>query len=489
MRTYKPPLLALAGTLAAAALLAHPAAGSELLVGAATTSITPARPVALAGQFHTRISRQVESPLIAAAVALESRDGEKVLDQALMIGCDLVAVRAGIQEQLRQRLAPRLPQLDMRKIFLSATHTHTGPVTLHDAEWYEIPKEGVTQPGEYVEFLLEQLERLALKAWEARKPGGVSWTLGQAVVGHNRRAAYADGTARMYGPTNVPHFRGLEGYEDHAVEMLFFWNGERQLQALAINLACTAQEVEHRTAVNADFWHDVRERLRKEFSPELCVLGWISSAGDQSPHLLWQKKAEERMRALRGLTATQEIARRIANAVLDTRDIAGRDIRAELPLRHEVQELKLPRRKISQSEYASAQAAYEKFAKQPNPTAVERLHMNREKRVIDGYEQAGQTLPYATELHVIRLGDVAIATNPFELFLDYGVQIKARSPAMQTFVIQLACDSGGYLPTQKAVAGGGYGATPHSNTVGPEGGQLLVDRTVEAINALWKEAK
>jgi len=287
----------------------------------------------------------------------------------------------------------------------------------------------------------------------------------------------------------VPQFRGLEGYEDHAVDMLFFWNGQRQLQALAINLACTAQEVEGRSTLNADFWHDVRERLRKEFSPELCVLGWISAAGDQSPHLLWQKKAEERMRAQRGLTATQEIARRIASAVLDTRDIAGRDIRTELPLRHVVQELKLPRWKISQSDYASAKAAHDNFAKRPNPTPVDRLHMKREKEVLERYEQADPLQPYAMELHVIRLGDVAIVTNPFELFLDYGVQIKARSPAVQTFVIQLACDSGGYLPTSKAIAGGSYSATPHSNTVGPEGGQLLVDRTVEVLNDLWKEPK
>ena len=40
-----------------------------------------------------------------------------------------------------------------------------------------------------------------------------------------------------------------------------------------------------------------------------------------------------------------------------------------------------------------------------------------------------------------KLRDVAIATNPFELFLDYGVQIEARSPAVQTFLIQLATNA------------------------------------------------
>ena len=31
------------------------------------------------------------------------------------------------------------------------------------------------------------------------------------------------------------------------------------------------------------------------------------------------------------------------------------------------------------------------------------------------------------EVHVLRLGDVAMATNPFELFLDYGIQIKGAA--------------------------------------------------------------
>ncbi len=90
------------------------------------------------------------------------------------------------------------------------------------------------------------------------------------------------------------------------------------------------------------------------------------------------------------------------------------------------------------------------------------------------------------ELHALRLGDVAIATNEFELFTDYGVQMKARSPAVQTFLIQLT-GSAGYLPTPRAVAGGSYSAIIQSSRVGPEGGQALVDRTEETLNTLWSK--
>ena len=97
---------------------------SDLHIGGATASITPDGPVALSGQMHTRIATTVETPVTATALALESRDGDNVLEQAIMVSCDLVAIREGILEKVRERLGPELPDFDVDKLFLSATYTH-----------------------------------------------------------------------------------------------------------------------------------------------------------------------------------------------------------------------------------------------------------------------------------------------------------------------------------------------------------------------------
>jgi len=94
---------------------------------------------------------------------------------------------------------------------------------------------------------------------------------------------------------------------------------------------------------------------------------------------------------------------------------------------------------------------------------------------------------YEMELHVLRIGDVAICTNSFELFTDYGIRMKARSEAVQTFIVQLV-GPGTYLPTEKAIRAGHYSAVVHSSLVGPEGGNVLVERTVNIINSLWTES-
>jgi len=166
------------------------------------------------------------------------------------------------------------------------------------------------------------------------------------------------------------------------------------------------------------------------------------------------------------------------------------EVATELVFAHRVEDLRLPGRKITEAEVRSARAACDAVEKKPaekrDSGDVTKLRWHR--GVVDRYERPEEFASYPVELHVLRLGDVAIATNPFELFLDYGVQIRARSRSLQTFLIQLACGTGGYLPTERAVAGGGYSAIPESGFVGPEGGRILVDRTVEAINGFWPTA-
>ena len=454
----------------------------ELLIGWASKDITPAKPVALAGQFHVRISKRVNDPITATTLAIETGN-----DQAIMISCDLIAIRGGIQNKLRELVKPRLPGFDVKKLFLNTTHTHTAPV-LEEGRYPEQDDEVMT-PGEYVDFLLDCLSDVVVEAWENRRPGGVSWALGHAVVGHNRRAVYMDGSARMYGSTNREDFACIEGYEDHGVDILFSWDHKQQLTGIVINLACTSQVTEGEYYVSADFWHEVRSELRKRYTQDLFVLPQSAAAGDQSPHFLLFGKAEENMRIRKGVSEREEIAIKIANAVDYVFPLAKSDIRTDVPFKHVVEEISLPVRKVTEEELNRAKAEYDRLMKkQPlDEKSAEFSHLRRNKSLIDRYEQQERESFYQMELHVIRLGDIAIATNPFELFLDYGMRIKARSKALQTFVVQLACSSGGYLPTVKAVAGGGYGAEVVSNRVGPEGGQALVEQTLSLIDEMWND--
>ena len=464
---------------------------AELRIGTATADITPALPVALSGQFELRIAHAAATPLTANIVALESRQGDRSLDMAILVSCDLVGIPNELIAAVRDEVGKRLPGVEVHKIFLNAIHTHTAPV-LRNGE-YQIPREGVTQVDAYRAFFVERVSAAIVHAWKARRPGSVTWGLSHAVVANNRRAVYANGTAKMYGDTNLPEFLSLEGYEDHDVHTLFFWNQGGKLIAAIIEVACPAQEVESDTSVNADFWHPVRVALRQRFGPDLCVLGMVGAAGDQSPHLMYRKAAEERMRKLRNLSRLDEIARRIVLAVEEAYDTVKNDRHADVPLAHKVETLALPMRVVTEAEYAEAKAVRDKNAAAiaADPKAADHLYMQMQwyGNAAERFEKQ-RTDPQPkleSEIHVLRLGDVVLCTNQFEFFTDYGIRIQARSKALQTLVIQLA-GPGTYLPTKKAVRGGGYSAIIESNLIGPEGGQILVDRTVELINGLWSNS-
>jgi len=314
---------------------------------------------------------------------------------------------------------------------------------------YEVGNEpGEMLPSEYCNFFIERTADTIAEAWKNRTPGGVSWALVPAVVGINRRARYADGSAVMYGNTSLDHFESFEGATDPGIEMLFFWRPDKTLSGVILNLACPSQETESLYEASADFWHDVRQEIRARHDSDLFILPQCSAAGDISPHRMFQKEADGIMLERAGISHRQVIARRIANAFDEARLTAGADIKFALPLKHDLVDLDLPE------------------VDPPRPAFAETDSV------------------HPIRFHVLRIGDVAMASNPFELYLDYGFRIKARSRPVLTFLVQLADGTCGYLPTAKAVSGGGYSAKDF--TVGPEGGQALVEETVRRINYLFK---
>ncbi len=469
--------------------------GSELYVGTATVDITPPLPVALMGQFNLRIAKEAQTPISASVLALENRNGGKTEEFSIMVSCDLVYISAGIRDRVRAKVKKQLPGLDVSKVVLSATHTHTAPVLEDETDdysfLYAVPKEGVTSPAQYKEFFSDRVADAVVKAWKSRAQGSVTWGLERAAVAYNRRAHYSSGKTVMYGNTNQPDFINLEGYEDHDINTLFFWDKNKKLIGLAINVPCPAQEVEHRSFVNADFWHPTRTALRKKYGANLCILGWTGAAGDQSPHPMYRKKAEERMRTLGKYDRMEDIAGRINRAVDRTHEVIRSQATSDVKLVHLANKIQLPMRIITDAEYEESKLVVkecaEAIAKDPKKTDDLNAKMTWFNDVVKRYERQ-KTNPnplYETEVHVIRIGDAVICTNQFELFTDFGIRIQARSKALQTFVVQLA-GPGSYLATDKAVKGGGYSAVCQSNIVSPEGGQVLVEKTLEFIDQAWK---
>ena len=464
-------------------------------IGWASGDITPDKPVLLDGQFHARVSERIHDPLTVTALALES--GGEPSARVVFASCDMVGIPKEVLHAVRQALSQRVGDLDPRNLILHATHTHTAMV-LREGK-YPLPEDDIMTPDECTAFLVERVAAVAAEAWRKRSPGGVSWAYAQAVVGHNRRAVFLDGSAKMYADTSAGNFDCIEGYEDHGVDLLFTWNGEESLTGVIVNLACPSQETEGARFVSADFWHEARLEIRKRLGREIPVLAQCAPAGDQSPHLLMHKELSGVMRERRGVTEREEIGLRIARAVEDGLEGARHDIRWALPFVHHVEILPLPRRLVTDEEYNQARQEIDALENDTEMEATAKSSfLRRDRWVLARYEAQKAEPHHPVELHVLRLGEVAFATNPFELFLDYGIRIKARSAALQTFLSQITCGYDGYLPTAKAVGArlhpqdrdrrgfsGNYGAGVASNRVGPEGGQVLVDRTVECTRELW----
>jgi len=447
-----------------------------LSMGWAVRNMTPERPAMVQGQMHRRIAREAMDPLLVTALAIKGGDPP---DCAILISCDLACISDALQRAVRERLGRRLPSVPAEKVLLNATHTHTSLV-LEDGI-YPHPGGAVMTPEQGQAWVADHAADAAAEAWEGRGPHATAAAFSHAVVGHNRRAVYADGTARMYGATDREDFVSIEGYEDHSLDLLFTWDPAGRLAGVVVDIPCPSQVDETLELFSADFWHDIRCELRARFGEALHVLPLCGAAGDISPHFLLYRREEEEMRRRRGVSERREIALRVADAV--SRALAcSTPVTDDIPFAHAVRRIELTPREITREERDWAEAECERAILDHDASS---WWPQRLRAVVECFDGTRTAEPVPAEIHVLRVGDVVLATSPFELFLDYGLRIKARSPAAQTVLVQLAAGCGFYLPTARAVQGGGYGAMPAVSMVGPAGGQELVEETLQMIRDLF----
>ncbi len=494
---------------------------NRIKIGWGEVSLTPkGRKVELVGQFYERISDVVETEIYATALAIESGD-----DVAIFCSCDLVSTSTHLLEEVRNRLKGK-DGFPTDKLMISAIHTHTSvgyagrsdsagsglsvlsKLMPEDKQYKPLVKSddpNLLNGKEALAFLADRIAEAALKAWNCRSDGMYAQGFARAAVGMCRRVCYDDGSAKMWGDTNMANFTELEGGNDSGIELLFTYDTSKKLTGVIANVACPAQVLEHRSFISSDYMGKVKEKLRAKLGNDIYFLGLVSAAGDQCPRdmIRWvepetpindpniertnvtERVADPSMFDIKGC---DRVARRIADEILYAyEDVC--EYTDEAALKHKVIKLDMPLRRVTIEEKDKALEAIKRFVDEAEGGFDYRdnAKMHVYAGTVERYEIQQTVDVIEIEVHVIRLGNIAFATNPYELFLDYGNQIRARSKASQTFLIQLCCGSFGYLPTEKAEKGSHYSAYVSGGTSGHIGGDLLVRKTVSEINAMLAE--
>ena len=498
---------------------------SQVKIGWAMRQIAIDENVCLFGQMHMRVSQGILDPNLSTALVLDSGEGH-----VIFCCCDIEAHRGDSIQRTIDKVVAARPEINPDSIVMNVTHSHTGgticetPATSPDG----IP---LYDGMKYREFVAQQSADAIVEAWDNRAEGGISYGYGYAVVGHSRRVWYSEdksktsqglvvapnGHAMMYGKTNDPTFSHYEAGADHFLNLLFTYNKENKITGVVVNVPCPSQVVENFYVQSADYWHDVRQRVKETFGEDVMVMPQCAFAGDLSPRILHYNKAQARRFKLKYdmgydtkncKTGTQDdynkrmaerkdIAERILEGIKEVYSWASKDIQTEPVIRAIYKPLALTRRFITDEEKAACEETLE-LAKQliPDPTtctneeysfAVTRYNSfkNRNQTALRRYEEQKTVKKLERGMHAVRVGDVAFATSSYETYMDYMHRIQARSPFIQTFMIQMASFGGAsYMATERAMEGKGYSASIFCNQVGAEGGQELVETTLELLNEL-----
>ena len=416
-------------------------------VGVAQVDITPPIGDLLAGNIHPRKSDGIDYPLYAKALVLS--DGEK---SAAIVSLDLVAVSRKYVDEACKEIY-RKTGIPREYVLISATHTHSGP--------YSIPSfEGEFFDHQFMSNISEKIALSVEEAYEGLKSAeiGVASTTVSGIT-HNRRLL--DENSSAWNSWLLPREKRKRlkpaGPIDNQLLILAVREEKGALKAIVFNYAMHACVSGTTTKISADYPGAVAKYLSERVGRDIVTLFLPGACGDINFN--YELPLE---RISETLTAG------ILSAVNHAEYIKRFKLKAIL------REITFPTRKLLESQWEEISlkwpGALEVFKK-----GYKYLSSLREEEI-------------KTFIHTLAIDDVAFSGIPGELFCELGLLIKDASPYKYNFVVELANDYIGYIPTSEAFKQGGYETwLTTSSRVSPRSGERIVQEILAMLNMLRKD--
>lgn len=452
-----------------------------LKIGTAQVTITPPVGTPLAGYFSPRISRGIHDDLYCRALVLD--DGETVLAHA---ACDLISIRRALVLEAR-RLVSEAIGIPPENIAISATHIHTGPYTSRLL--------GFGGEEQYLALLPRLIAGAIISAYHSRSEGRLGFGTGKVEsIAFNRRFRMRDGSVRTNAGVGNPEIVEPTGPIDPELTVMKATGAEGDLRAVWVNYTVHT-DVVGGDLITADYPGYLSRAIQAVEGPQVMVsyangaCGNINHVNVKGPGAAPAKqKGQEHSRWMGTILAGETLKVCTETPVSDDVRLAAASETLSIPIRTVTPEQLAEARALLERLERERKSAEEDPSTDPHraaPTHSLFLDECYARAAIEVAREREEEPEVPTEVQVFRIGDAALCFNPAELFVEFGLRMKAESPFRPTCVVELANACVGYVPTPEAFDQGGYEPrTAPSSKLAPEAGDRIVDATLALLRQL-----
>jgi hypothetical protein len=464
----------------------------RLSAGAATSNITPPLGELIVGNWTPAPATHIHDELHARCLVLD--DGET---RVAIVVADNVGIPRRVLDEAK-RLTYERSGIPVERILISSTHTHSA-TTARGSERYD-PSEPLDH---YQTFLARRIADGIRRAINNLEPARIGWgsgSLPQQVF--NRRWFMKPGPhlnnpfggtdkVQMNPRAGSPDLLKPAGPTDPEIGFLSVTSDSGRPIALLANYSLHYVGGVPNGHVSADYFGAFarttdriiagsriktaaarpRPPLDEDAAPPFVPMLSNGTSGDINN--IDFRGGQKR---LPDYDRMELVANQVAAEVF--RAMQGIDYHDSVPLRMLQRELTLETRRPTPTLMEWARAILSRPEGAPSSHPREKIYAERTLRMMD--------MPPRIEipLQALRIGDLALVAIPFEVFVEMGLELKAKSPFPETFAVSIANGAYGYLPTVAHHGLGGYETWLGTNQVEVQTAPKIVDTLLQMLAQL-----
>ena len=454
------------------------ASNDGLKVGFAERDITPDIGMEQPGGYGKSYHHKLHDPCKVRVALFD--DGRR---RVALVGVDALVVPRGLVLAARKEIQQRCG-IAPDAVLIGASHSHSSGPT------------GMIQPGEY-DFASPLVKKLAYEKSSCADAGYLERVQTEIVTGvchanslrvearcgfgsgredkvaYNRRFRMKNGRTYTHPGQGNPDILGYAGPTDPEVGVIGSWDRSGRLLGCVVNYACHATT--NPGGISANWIYYLEQAIRGAMGPDVIVVLLQGACGDitQVDNLSTYKQpdAEDWARLVGGRVGAEAIK---VLLTMHPGDFSPLDAASTV--------LRIKRRVPSQER---VRRCTEVVQKDPGEVGAVRWTFAKEIVLLDA--TSAQHAVAEVEVQAIQIGPAVFLSNPAELFCQFGLDLKAKSPFKLTYPVELANGSVGYVPTEEALGshGGGYETrlTSYSN-LEPTAGRQMVEAALELAGGM-----